>query len=90
MQAKIYINRAIVRKNKKQSQESGKLVDEPAIAINTYRGSVYVKSVQLPPNAVLRQDASNAQCSGATIWIECLFEELILDGKPAHRSMLPR
>ena len=37
------------------------------------------------------QNAENARCSGATIWIEVNdFESLIIDGAAANRSMLEK
>ena len=70
MKGKIYINRHIVAANKKASKETGQIVDEAAISVNTYKGSTYCKKVQLAPGVNLIQDAFNACCSGATIWIE--------------------
>jgi hypothetical protein len=87
MKAQIYINRHIVAQNKKYTKETGVLIDTPAISINTYKGSIYAKKVELPSNAILIQDASSARCSGATIWIEAPFENLIIDGQPADRNM---
>ncbi len=70
MKAQIYINRHIVASNKKQTNLTGVIVDEPAIAVNTYKGSTYCKRVTLAPGVELIQDAHNARCSGATIWIQ--------------------
>ena len=70
MKAKIYINRHVIRANKKATKESGRVVDNPAIAVRTYKGSTYCKRVELAPGISLVQDAENADCSGATIWIE--------------------
>jgi hypothetical protein len=87
MKAQIYINRHIVSANKKASKESGQTVDEPAIAVHTYKGSIYAKEVQFTAGGKLIQSADNARCSGATIWLESEFETLIIDGKKADRSM---
>ena len=74
--------------NKKATKETGELVDEPAISVNTYKGSIYCKEVTLPTGAKLIQDAEDARCSGATIWLEVDdFESLIIDGVEANRSM---
>lgn len=81
MRAKIYINRHIVQANKKSRS------DDPAISVNTYKGSLYAKKVVLPEGATLIQDTENAICSGATIWIECEFKGLIIDGLPASKAM---
>lgn len=89
MKAQIYINRHIVQANKKASAESGRVVDEAAIAVNTYLGSVYAKEVELAAGCKLIQDAAHARCSGATIWIEVPeFESLVIDGVKATRAML--
>lgn len=89
MKAQIYINRHIVAANKKASKETGELIDTPAISVNTYLGSVYAKSVEFTSGKLI-QDAANARCSGATIWIETEFENLIIDGVKADRSMFQR
>ena len=85
MKAQIYINRHIVAANKKSTKETGQLVEQPAIAVNTYLGSIYCKEIELTGKLI--QDATNARCSGATIWIETEFESLIIDGVKANRSM---
>jgi hypothetical protein len=87
MKAQIYINRHIVRANKKATNETEKLVDKAAIAINTYLGSVYAKEIEFTAGCKLIQDAANARCSGATIWLESEFESLVIDGVKANRSM---
>ena len=86
MKAEVFINRHIVGQNKKTTKETGELKDEPAIAINTSKGVTYCKTVQFPSNAKLVQDPTNARCSGATIWIECEYESLIIDGEPVDSS----
>ena len=74
--------------NKKATKETGQIVDNKAIAVNTYKGSIYCKEVQFTAGGKLIQDAENARCSGATIWLEVEdFESLIIDGKRASRSM---
>jgi hypothetical protein len=87
MKAQIYVNRHIVAANKKATKLRGTLVDERAISINTYLGSVYAKRVEFRGGCVLVQDASKARCSGATIWLEALFETLLIDGQVADRGM---
>ena len=88
MKAQIYINRHVVATNKKKTKETGKLVDHPAISIRTYLGSLYCKEVEFTGKLI--QDAANARCSGATIWIEAEFESLIIDGVQADRSMFKK
>ena len=89
MKAQIYINRHVMAANKKATKETGETVDKPAIAVNTYKGSIYCKDVQLTGGARLIQDAEQARCSGATLWIEVDdFESLIINGVKANRSML--
>jgi hypothetical protein len=90
MKARVYINRHIVQANKTQSKETGRIVDEPAIAVNTYLGSVYAKEVEFSQGAKLIQDAENAQCSGATIWLEAELETLVIDGVKAERSLFDK
>lgn len=92
MKAQIYINRHTILANKKASL-AGNFTDEPAIAVRTYLGVIYCKSVEFLPssNPVLIQDAENPICSGATVWIEVeRFESLIIDGIQANRTMLPK
>lgn len=88
MKAQIYINRHTIAANKKASKETGGVVDNPAIAINTYLGSIYAKKVEFSAGCQLIQDASNARCSGATVWMEADFESLIIDGEKADRRKL--
>lgn len=90
MKAQIYVNRHVVAANKKASKLKGKLVDEKAIGINTYLGSVYAKRVEFTGGCTLIQDASKARCSGATIWIEAAFETLLIDGQVADRAMFKK
>lgn len=90
MKAQIYVNRHIVAANKKASKLRKVLVDEKAIGINTYLGSVYAKRIEFTSGCVLVQDASKARCSGATIWIEAAFESLVIDGVAANRAMFKR
>ena len=81
MKAQIYINRHKIAANKRATKETGTLTDNPAIAVNTYKGSVYCKEVELTQGGKLIQDAENARCSGATIWIEVDdVATLIIDG----------
>lgn len=68
--AEVFINRHIVAANKKQTKEQGVLVDNAAITVKV-RGKTYrTKRVELASGVTLIQDATNARCSGATIWIE--------------------
>lgn len=88
MKARIYVNRHVMAANKKATKETGLLTDEPAIAVNTYKGSIYAKQVEFTAGGKLIQDAENARCSGATIWIEVDdFESLVIDGVEASRLM---
>ncbi|MGH2414603.1 MAG: hypothetical protein ACRDEA_13155, partial [Microcystaceae cyanobacterium] len=87
MKAQIYINRHIAASNKKATALTGELVDNPAVSVNTYKGSIYAKEVEFTGWAKLIQDAANARCSGAIIWIEAEFESLIIDGVRANRFM---
>ena len=88
MKAQIYINRHVMAANKKATKETGEIVDKNAIAVNTYKGSIYCKEIEFTAGGKLIQDAENARCSGATIWIEVNdFESLIIDGVTARNSM---
>jgi hypothetical protein len=42
---------------------------------------------QFTAGCTLVQDAAQARCSGATIWIEAELESLVLDGVAANRAM---
>jgi hypothetical protein len=90
MKAQIYVNRHVMAANKKATKETGQLVDNPAISINTYKGSIYAKEIEFTAGCKLIQDAANARCSGATIWGEAKFETLIIDGAVANRSMFEK
>ncbi len=90
MKAQIYVNQHIVRANKKATNETGELVDAPAIAVDTYLGSIYAKEIEFTDNYKLIQDAATAKCSGATIWLESEFASLIIDGVKANRSMFDK
>jgi len=83
MKATIIINRHVVAQNKKHSRETGGLCDRPAISVRTYKETIYCKQVEFGAGARLIQDAANARCSGATIWLEAEFESLVIDGKPS-------
>ena len=88
MKARIYVNRNIQAANKKATKETGVLTDHPALAVNTYKGSIYCKEVELTQGGKLIQDAENAHCSGATITIKVdNFDSLIIDGVQANRLM---
>lgn len=87
MKAQIYVNWHIIRANKKATKETGVTVDAPAIAVDTYLGSIYAKEIEFTDNYKLVQDAAKARCSGATIWLEGEFESLVIDGVKANRSI---
>ena len=87
MKAQVYVNRHVMAANKKATKETGEIVDNKAIAVNTYKGSIYCKEVEFTAGGKLIQDAENARCSGATIWIETEFESLVIDGVEASRLM---
>ena len=89
IKAQIYINRHIVAANKKATTVDN-LVDDAAISINTSLGVIYAKRIEFTAGATLIQDAADARCSGATIWVETTFESLIVDGMPADRSMFKK
>ena len=86
LKAQVYINRHIVRANKKATTADN-LIDDAAISINTSLGVIYAKRIEFTAGATLIQNAADARCSGATIWVETTFESLIIDGVPADRSM---
>ena len=86
LKAQVYINRHIVGANKKATTANN-LVDDAAISINTSLGVIYAKRIEFTAGATLIQNAADARCSGATIWVETTFESLIIDGVPADRAM---
>lgn len=89
MKAQIYVNRQVMAANKKATKETGELVDKKAIAVNTYKGSIYCKEVKFTQGCKLIQNAEKARCSGATVWIEVNdFESLVIDGVKGDHSML--
>ena len=90
MKAQIYVNRHVMAANKKAIKETGELVDNPAISVNTYLGSIYAKRIEFTTGCTLIQDAEAARCSGATIWMEAPFESLVIDGVKANRSLFQR
>jgi hypothetical protein len=89
MKACVYINRHIVRANKKATRDTGQVVDDAAIVVRTYKGSTYCKRVEFTGVCTLVQDADAARCSGATIWIEARWEDLIIDGVPTSSRKDP-
>ncbi len=90
IKAKVYINRKIVELNKKTTKKTGVLVDNPAISIRTHLGTIHCQTVGFNGEATLIQDAKSAICTGATIWIDSYFEDLIIDGIKANRSMFSK
>jgi hypothetical protein len=84
MKATILVNRHVVNSNKKNQ------VDHPCISINTSAGIIYCKEIGFSGPSKLIQDANHPRTCGATIWIEAQFEDLIIDGTPATRDMLPK
>lgn len=88
MKAQIYINRHVVAANKKATLETGEVVDNPAISVNTYLGSIYCKQIDFFGPVKLIQDATSARCSGATIWMEVEdISCLVIDGNPATKDL---
>ena len=90
MKAQVYINRHVVAANKKATKDHSVPIDEAAISVNTYLGVVYGKEVKFTKGCKLVQDATNARCSGATIWMEAEFESLVIDGIKADRLMFDK
>ena len=90
MKAQVYINRHVVAANKKATKDRSVPIDEAAISVNTYLGVVYGKEVKFTKGCKLVQDATNARCSGATIWMEAEFESLVIDGIKADRLMFDK
>lgn len=88
MKAQIFINRHIIASNKKTTKETGVLVDQAAVTIKTYKGSIRAKNVEFNAGCRLIQDAESAICSGATIWMEVDdVETLTIDGQEARVAM---
>ena len=80
MKARIYINRHIVKSNKKTGR------DDACIAIRTYKGVKYAKKVELFGSWTLKQDFEKPYCSGATIWLEGYEENYIAEDANDIRS----
>ena len=78
MLARVYINRHTIQANKKASKNSKVLIDNPAIAIKTYKSVEYAKEVEFKGNVRLIQDAENPICSGATIWLEADYDSIVI------------
>lgn len=78
MLARVYINRHKIQANKKASKNSNSIIDDPAIAIKTYKGVEYAKEVEFKGKVRLVQDAENAICSGATIWLETDYDNITI------------
>lgn len=85
IKATVYINRHVIAANKKQTKETGKIVDNPAITINTTDGSILVNKVKFT-ECTLLQDALLARCSGATIWLETTLDKIEVAGKSLTRE----
>ena len=90
MKAQVYVNRHVMAANKKATKDRGLLIDEAAISVNTYLGVVYGKEIEFTKGSKLVQNATNARCSGATIWMEAEFESLVIDGIKADRLMFDK
>lgn len=90
MKAQVYVNRHVMTANKKATKDRGVPIDEAAISVNTYLGVVYGKEIDFTQGCKLVQDATNARCSGATIWMEAEFESLVIDGIKADRLMFDK
>ncbi|AFY93085.1 hypothetical protein [Chamaesiphon minutus] len=90
MKAQVYVNRHVMTANKKATKDRGVPIDEAAISVNTYLGVVYGKEIDFTQGCKLVQNATNARCSGATIWMEAEFESLVIDGIKADRSMFEK
>ena len=71
MKATIYINRHVAAANKKHGK------NDPCISINTYKKIEYCHKVEVK-NCYIIQDPENARCSGATIWIECQYDDITI------------
>lgn len=90
MKAQVYVNRHVMTANKKATKDRGLLIDEAAISVNTYLGVVYGKEIEFTKGSKLVQNAAQARCSGATVWLEAEFDSLVIDGVPANRSMFQK
>ena len=90
MKAQVYVNRHVMTANKKATKDKAYPIDEAAISVNTYLGVVYGKDIEFTQGCKLVQDATNARCSGATIWMEAEFESLVIDGMKADRLMFDK
>jgi hypothetical protein len=81
MKATVIVNRHIVTANKKESKE------DPVISVNTYKGVIYGKVIEFLGASKLIQDVNHPRSCGATVWLECQLEELLIDGTPGQEAL---
>ena len=74
LKTRIIINRHNVRHNQKNSLSNSE--SRPCISIQTSRGTEYAKEVRLEGVWILKQDFEKSPCSGATIWLEGIRENV--------------
>lgn len=72
MLTRIIMNRHIIASNKKHG------VNEPPIAVKTYKSTIYCHEVEIIGTTRLVYDPTDSPCSGATAWIETDGQVLIL------------
>lgn len=64
MKTKIIMNRHVIQANKKHGR------NDPPIAVKTYKSTIYAHEVEVVGTVRLIYDPDNADCSGATAWME--------------------
>lgn len=64
MKTKIIMNRHVIAANKKHNKH------DPPIAVKTYKSTTYCYEVKILGEVKLIYDPENADCSGATAWLE--------------------
>lgn len=72
MKTKIIMNRHVIASSKKHGR------CDPPIAVKTYKSTQYCYEVKILGEMKLIYDPNNADCSGATAWIETSDEVIII------------
>lgn len=66
------MNRHVIASNKKHGKT------DPPIAIKTYKGTRYCSEVKVLGETRLIYDPENADCTGATAWLETNDEVIVI------------
>lgn len=72
MRTRIIINRHVIAANKKNNRK------DPPIAVKTYKQTRYASEIKIEGEIKLIYDPENADCSGATVWLETTSKVIII------------